>query len=337
MQPEVKPAVAGSVFSIGRAIIALTLGVVLGFGIWYAKNTTAKNIVSGVVSAPVDILKNTGGRTNLVLLGIGGEGHEGGDLTDSILFVSFNLKNNTATMIPIPRDLWIPSMKAKINTAYHYGNERREGGGRDLAKSAISEVVGQPVHYAITLDFQGFVKAIDAVGGVDVDVQNTFDDFKYPVPGKETVEPESDRYEHIHFDAGTTHMDGTTALKFARSRHAEGNEGTDFARAARQEKIILAFRKKVFSTGTIFNSDTIAKLKDSVSSSIDTDITGGEQSSFAKVFLGLGNKENVSSFGITDYLKNPKSLKEYGGQWVLVPNSSWEDVHAYVAKELGLQ
>lgn len=336
MQTEIKPVVATSVFSFWRVLLALTIGIALGFGIWYAKNTTAKNIVSGVVSSPADILKNTTGRTNLVLLGIGGEGHEGGDLTDSILFVSFNLKDNTATMIPIPRDVWIPSMKAKINTAYHYGNERREGGGRDLAKSAISEVIGQPVHYAITLDFQGFVKAIDAVGGVDVEIDNTFDDYKYPIPGKETAIPESDRYEHIHFTAGTSHLDGSTALKFARSRHAEGDEGTDFARAKRQEKIILAFRKKVFSTGTIFNSDTISKLKDSISSSVDTDITGGEQSSFAKVFLGLGSKENVTSLSITDYLKNPKSLKEYGGQWVLIPTLSWEDVHAYVAKELGL-
>lgn len=336
MQTEIKPVVATSVFSFWRVLLALTIGIALGFGIWYAKNTTAKNIVSGVVSSPADILKNTTGRTNLVLLGIGGEGHEGGDLTDSILFVSFNLKDNTATMIPIPRDVWIPSMKAKINTAYHYGNERREGGGRDLAKSAISEVIGQPVHYAITLDFQGFVKAIDAVGGVDVEIDNTFDDYKYPIPGKETAIPESDRYEHIHFTAGTSHLDGSTALKFARSRHAEGDEGTDFARAKRQEKIILAFRKKVFSTGTIFNSDTISKLEDSISSSVDTDITGGEQSSFAKVFLGLGSKENVTSLSITDYLKNPKSLKEYGGQWVLIPTLSWEDVHAYVAKELGI-
>ena len=337
MEPEIKPVVAKSPLSFWRVFLALTIGILVGFGIWYAKNTTAKNIVSGVVSSPSDILKNTLGHTNVVLLGIGGDGHAGGDLTDSILFVSFNLKNNTATMIPIPRDLWIPSMKAKINTAYHYGNERREGGGRDLAKSAISEVVGQPVHYAITLDFQGFVKAIDAVGGVDVDVQKTFDDYKYPIPGKETAEPESARYEHVHFDAGTTHMDGATALKFARSRHAEGDEGTDFARAERQEKIILAFRKKIFSTNTIFSSDTISKLNDSISSSIDTDITGGEQSSFAKVFLGLGSKENVRSVSIAEYLKNPKTLREYGGQWVLIPSISWEDVHAYVAKELGVQ
>ncbi|MEI8232879.1 MAG: LCP family protein, partial [bacterium] len=210
-----------------KIILAIFLSFLVVAGSWYYHNQTAKNIVKGVVGSPSTNLKTDAGRTNILLMGIGGEGHEGGDLTDSMLFVSFNLLDNTADIIPIPRDIWVPSMKAKINTAYHYGKERRSDGGLALAKSAVAETLGVPVHYAVTLDFQGFVKAIDAVGGIDVEVQNTFDDYKYPIPGKETVEPESDRYEHIHFDAGLTHMDGATALKFTRSRHAEGDEGTD--------------------------------------------------------------------------------------------------------------
>ncbi len=310
------------------------LAILLVLGVLYARSLLAQNIVSGVVSSPADVLKNTDDRTNMVLLGIGGAGHEGGDLTDSILFVSFNLKNNTAIMIPIPRDIWIPSMKAKVNTAYHYGNERRDGGGRDLAKSAVSELLGIPVHYAVTLDFQGFVKAIDAVGGVDIEVERTFDDYLYPIPGKETAEPESDRYEHIHFDKGLAHMDGTTALKFARSRHAEGDEGTDFARGVRQQKIILAFRNKVISTSTIFNSEIINNLKDSVTTSVDMDVSTREQGGFFKVFLGLGNKDNVKSIEITDYLTNPKLTREYGGQWVLIPKPSLQDLQSYVKAQL---
>lgn len=310
------------------------LALLIGLGIWYAKNRQAQNIVSGVVSSPMDTLKNDGGRTNVLLLGIGGEGHEGSDLTDSMLFVSFNLKNNSADMIPIPRDIWVESMKAKINTAYHYGNEKREYGGRDLAKSAVSETLGVPVHYAVILDFHGFIKAIDAIGGVDVQVDNTFDDYEYPIPGKETAEPVTDRYEHIHFDAGLTHMDGVTALKFARSRHAVGDEGTDFARSARQQKIILAFRNKVLSGGTIFNSEKVTNLKESITSSIDTDITGVEQGSFLKVFVGLSTQDGISSIALTDYLQNPKNTKPYGGQWVLVPTPSAIDLQSYVKTQL---
>ena len=317
-----------------RIIILVLALVITSLGIWYFRNKQAQNIVSGVVASPLDILKNSDGITNVLLLGIGGDGHEGADLTDSILAVSFNLKTNQATLIPIPRDVWVPSMKAKINTAYHYGNERREGGGRDLAKSSVSETLGIPIHYAFVLDFQGFVKAIDAVGGIDVEVDNTFDDYKYPIPGKETAQPESERYEHVHFDKGLTHMDGSTALKFARSRHAEGDEGTDFARGLRQQKIILAFRSKVFSTNTIFNSDTINNLKDTVWGSIDTDIEGKEQASFPRVFLSLGGKENIKNVSLTDYLINPKNLREYANQWVLVPNPSLEELQNYVKTQL---
>jgi LCP family protein required for cell wall assembly len=323
--------------SVKKVILAIFLSLLVIVGSWYYHNQTAKNIVSGVVNDPSTNLKSDSGRTNIVLLGIGGEGHEGGDLTDSILFISFHLKNNSADIIPIARDVWIPSMRAKLNTAYHYGNERREGGGLDLAKSSVAETLGVPVHYAVTLDFQGFVKAIDAIGGINVEVQNTFDDYKYPIPGKETVEPESDRYEHIHFDAGLTHMDGTTALKFARSRHAEGDEGTDFARGARQQKIILAFKDKALSTGTILNSETVTNLKDSISSSVDTDITSREYGSFLKIFLSLENKDNIASISITDLLTNPKNTKPYDGQWVLIPITSWEDIHAYVAKNLQIR
>lgn len=313
--------------SAKKIILALVLSVFVGFGIWYAKNRQAQNIVSGVVSPPIDVLKNMIGVTNVLLLGIGGEGHEGSDLTDTMLLVSFNLMSNKLSLISLPRDIWVPSMKAKINTAYHYG-------GIDLSKSAVSEILGVPVHYAARLDFQGFIKAIDAVGGIDIEVANTLDDYKYPVAGKETAEPESERYEAIHFDQGQTHMDGSTALKFARSRHAEGDEGTDYARSKRQEKIILAFRDKVISTGTLFNSATISKLKDSVVSSIDTDINMKEQGSFAKVVLNLENKNNLSSISLTPYLVNPKNTKNYGGQWVLIPVPSLEALQSYVKTEL---
>lgn len=321
--------------SAKKIVLVLVLSLMVSIGYWYYHNQTAKNIVKGVISNPQTNLRSDNNFTNILLMGIGGQGHAGSDLTDSMLLVSFNHLKNTATIVPIPRDIWVPSMKAKINTAYHYGNESRPGGGLDLAKSAVSETMGLPLHYAITLDFQGFVKAIDAVGGVDVEIENTFDDYKYPIPGKETVEPESDRYEHIHFEAGTAHMDGQTALKFARSRHAEGDEGTDFARGARQQKIILAFRNKVLSLGTIFNTEIMTSLKNSVSDSVNTDITDTEQGSFARFVLGLGNHDSVRTISIADYFVNPKNTRDYAGQWVLIPTTSWEDIHTYVAKEIG--
>lgn len=317
-----------------RVIGIVVFAVAVGLGIWYARSQNARNVVSGVVSSPADVLHSDAGRTNVLLLGVGGEGHKGGDLTDSMLFISLGLEGQTAKIIPIPRDIWVDSLAAKMNTAYHYGNERGDGEGRNLAKQAVTEILGIPVHYVLVLDFQGFVKAIDAVGGIDVEVERTFDDYKYPIPGLETAEPESARYEHVHFDQGTTHMDGETALKFARSRHALGDEGTDFARAARQEKILLAFRHKVLSTQTFFSPDAIDGLKNSLTSSIDTDIGSREQASFFKVFLGLGSLDNIESLSLTEYLQNPKITKNYGGQWVLVPTPTLETLQTYVQESL---
>ena len=317
-----------------RVVGLIFFVVLLGLGIWYVRSQNARNVVSGVVSSPADILQNDSGRTNVLLLGIGGADHAGGDLTDSMLFVSLDLNGDKTKMIPIPRDIWVDSLAAKINTAYHYGGEKGEGEGRNLVKKSVEEILGVQVHYALVLDFQGFVKAIDAVGGIDVEVTTTFDDYKYPIPGKETAEPESARYEHIHFDQGLTHMDGETALKFARSRHALGDEGTDFARGARQEKIILAFRRKVLSSQTLFSTTAIDDLKNSVVSSVDTNITSREQASFFKVILGIGKLDNIESIALTDMLSNPKVTKNYGGQWVLIPNPSLIELQTYVKTQL---
>ncbi|MFH2019450.1 MAG: LCP family protein [bacterium] len=313
--------------------ISLLLIAILSF--FFLKNYRTGQIISGLVSDPAASLKSTNGRTNLVFLGMGGEGHEGGDLTDSMIFVSLDHATQTITLIPLPRDIWVDTMKAKLNTAYHYGNEKREGGGRDLAKSAVSEIIGQPVHYALALDFQGFIKAIDAVGGIDVEVERSFDDYKYPVPGKETAIPESDRYEHLHFEAGMTHMDGTTALKFARSRYAEGEEGTDFAREARQQKIILAFKSKLLETKTFLNLDTLNNVFSSFKTSIDTDIPESDYGSFLKFFLSFERAgQPLKSISLEEYFLSPKNKSPYQGQWVLIPQIGWQDIYDYVEKSL---
>lgn len=320
--------------SFKELLMAVVVAIVSSLGIWYIQNIYDHSLVSGVVANPSSILQNESGRTNVLLLGMGGDGHSGGDLTDSILFVSFNLAKSTAVMTAVPRDVWVAKERAKINSLYHYGNEAMPGGGLKKAKEAIGDLFGVPIHYAVALDFQGFVKAIDALGGIDVKIERSFDDYKYPIPGKETVEPEVDRYEHVHFEQGTTHMDGATALKFARSRHAEGDEGTDFARALRQEKIILAFRNKLFSAGTIFNAEKLSNLRSSIISSIDTDVSAEEQGGFVKLLLSVGGTDNVESFSLTDQFTNPPISKNYGGQWVLIPKSSVSDLQTYVKTQL---
>ena len=254
----------------------LIIASLLGLSVWFFRQT---NVVAQVVLDATPLAQDSG-ITNVAIYGIGGEGHEGADLTDTILVASLRHSDNMVKLLAIPRDIWIESLKIKINSAYHYGNEKGAGQGLALANTALSEVLGIPIHYSALIDFTGFIKLIDTVGGVDVNVVNTFDDYKYPIPGMENAEPESSRYEHLHFDAGLTHMDGITALKFARSRHAEGEEGTDYARGARQQLIISALKDRVISSKTLLNLKTLTTIGDSLKSSVDTDVTSSLYRSF---------------------------------------------------------
>lgn len=283
-------------------------------------------------------LKSQEGRTNLLILGAAGGNHQGNDLTDTIIFLSLNLKKKKAFLLSLPRDLWSPTLKDKINSAYHYGEEKRTGGGLILAKAITEEVLGQPVHYALLVEFSSFKKAIDVIGGVEIEVERSFDDFLFPIEGKEDDSCGGDpefkcRFEHVHFEKGWEKMGGERTLKFARSRNAEGEEGGDFARAARQQKVLLAFRNKVFSKEVILNPLKIKKLIDILREGIETDINLAKASYLGRFALVL-KKENIQkSFFEEELLMTPPVL-EYG-KWVLIPpNEDFSLIHQDIEEKL---
>jgi len=248
---------------------------------------------------------------NILLLGYGGDGHEGPYLTDSMMILHFDIKKNKAVLISVPRDLWVKlptksgaDFHSKVNSLFQVGFIPNMYSDIDdkytkeavLVKSVLSTVTGLQIDNYVGIDFQGFVSAIDILGGIDVEVLKTFDDEEYPIDGKEndlceqeekfsqvekylngkgdpaekeqffkdhadleefykniTEDPPKAfpcRYEKLHFDAGITHMDGATALKYVRSRHSI-QDGTDFGRAARQQRFLDAVKSKVLSIGFI--------------------------------------------------------------------------------------
>ncbi len=341
-------------------IIGLVLLVIVG-----------KVVISNINVFPVlfqlivnrDIqLKETNNHINILLLGIGGGTHDGPDLTDTIIFANIDPKTNKILLISIPRDLWSSDLNQKVNTAYAIGESKKPGGGLTLAKAAISKITGQNIDYGIRIDFSGFVKAVDIVGGIDINVENTFDDFQYPIDGKEAdpcghtqeelqsfatasadkqVEEFPCRYKHIHFDKGLNHMNGETALQFVRSRHAQGDEGTDFARSKRQEKVIKAFKDKVFSAQTLINPAKIINLYETLKSSIDTDIKQDEFDDFIRLAEKLRTaqvKTGVLDTGDTSknragLLINPPSTSDYNYEWVLIPrtgSSNYQEIQKYI-------
>lgn len=352
-----------------KRLIILVIGVILlGIGIKIALAIFSYAPVAYQVAFNKDInLKQTQDkRINILLLGTGGGTHEGPNLTDTIIFASIDPQNKKITMVTIPRDIWVPDVDGKINSIYQLGLDKGKDKGLLYAEAEIGKIMGQKIDYGFRIDFDGFIQAVDMMGGLDITVDRTFDDYAYPITGKEDDSCGLDevkiaslsaeiasgsateldafpcRYEHLHFDAGQQHMDGATALKYVRSRHALGPEGSDFARSKRQEKVISAFKEKVFSAGTLLNPIKLVSLYDTFQASIDTDIKKDEYDDFVKLAQKMkGSKmQNYvidtgdETEGRPELLVNPPiDPNQYGGAWVLVPKagpSDYSEIHAYV-------
>ncbi len=293
-------------------------------------------------------LKKDDGKTNILILGVdrraSGE-HSGSALTDTIVVASVDQTTGKAALISIPRDLWIDEYKTKINSVYALSGRKIEA----ISKS-VEKVTGIPVHYYVIVDFEVFKDAVDSVGGIEVDVENTFDDYQYPIEGKEDAEPESARYEHIHYNAGKQIMNGETALKYSRSRHAAGPEGGDFARARRQQKVMLALKDKVMSAETLFNPLKLSSLYDSYKANIQTNIEAGDIALFYKAYskfkfddvkrIVISNEmpadgaEVLGAGLVTSPTEEERQLL-YNGAYVLIPRyRSFDEIHALIRNTL---
>jgi len=289
-------------------------------------------------------VKSDDGRVNVLILGKAGAGNSAPDLTDTIIFTSVSGENKSIRMVSIPRDIWISEIRAKINSAYYWGNKSGEG-GIGLVKTYVSHIVGQPVHYVVVVDFSGFKEVVDVLGGVDVEVENSFSDEKYPIAGKETDKcdgdtgdkqsPESEelykcRFETISFEKGKRHMDGETALKFVRSRNAQGNEGTDLAREARQQKVISAIEKKVLSPATLINPLMSLRLWTVARKYVETDLDGPSVAVLGRKVIAA--RKNVKSLVIPEELLiNPPKSQKFDYQYVFIPKKeNWEEIHLFV-------
>jgi anionic cell wall polymer biosynthesis LytR-Cps2A-Psr (LCP) family protein len=183
------------------------------------------------------------------------------------------------------------------------------------------------------INFSGFKKLIDLIGGVDIEVKQEFTDDRYPIEGKENDFCQGDinfscRYEIVYFAQGWQHMDGEKALKYARSRYSESNEGNDFARSKRQQQLIIAVKEKLMATKFWFKPDLVKDLSGTYQQIVTTDMNWSEQISIGKILLDMqNNKIRHLSLDTGDdknktqgLLVNPP-VWQYNGAWVLVPRA----------------
>lgn len=268
-------------------------------------------------------------RTNFLFLGLNGNGGADADLTDTMLFVSLK-PEQPSVLVSLPRDIWVEEIKAKLNAAYHYG-------GMDLVARNINTVLGQKVHYYILVNFAGFEKIVDSLGGVLVEVEKSFTDYRYPVAGKEKDLCNGDpllkcRYERVSFSAGKQLLDGQTALKYVRSRNAEGEEGTDFARSRRQQQLLKGLKETLIGSKIYLKPRKIKELKAIYQKYILTNITPSVYGSFLLLAKAV-DWQNNKTVSLEDLLFNPRT--HYSKQWVLLPKSgNWEEIKNYAAEIL---
>lgn len=294
------------------------------------------NLAKQFITADESTVKRVNDRTNILILGKGGGSHEAPDLTDTIIFVSLSHKDNTITMISLPRDIWVTDLRAKLNSTYYYGeNLQQFEGGLILAKTTVEKLINQPVQYALVIDFTGFKELIDTVGGIDVNVSSAFTDDWFPIEGRENDMCQGDpdfrcRYETINFSSGIKHMDGVEALKYVRSRHAEGDAGTDVAREMRQQEVVTALKSKFTDPQILASREKVQALMKIVEENIDTDI----ETSTANALVKIAYKSRNAIFSYVlpqELLANPPYSAKYDFQYVFIPKTKdWRDVQDWV-------
>ncbi len=208
-----------------------------------------------------------GERINVLLLGVDQRPSEKGpSRTDTIILLTVDPTSKTAGILSIPRDLWVPIPgfgEGRINTANYLGDRYNyPGGGPALAKKTIEYNFGIPVHYYVRVNFDGFRKIIDLIGGVEICVEKPINDPTYPAY-------DGNGYDPLYIPAGCQVMDGDLALKYARSRHGS----SDFDRARRQQQVIMAVRDRVLQMNLIPKLlPKLPQLLQTLSDSIQTDI-----------------------------------------------------------------
>ncbi len=234
-------------------------------------------------------------RINILLLGMGGEGHDGAYLTDTIMLASLKPSTKQVSLISVPRDLTAPvSGWRKINSVNAYAEQQTPGSGGEATTKAIAELLQTPVTYYVRVDFAGFERIINEIGGVEINVENSFDDYTYPIEGQEDNPNYYARFEHLHLEAGLQKMDGALALKYARSRHALGPEGSDFARARRQQLLLEAVKEKLLSRQTLLNPVVLTKLISEFNKDISTNLSTWEILRFWDLFKDVKRDQIIN-------------------------------------------
>lgn len=334
----------------GAALCMVLLLATGGFLAWqgyvkFHKVFHGTSTVAALASKPVtpNLLKGEGdGRVNILLLGIGGPGHDGPDLTDTIVVLSVDPVNNTASMLSVPRDLWVKQpvnyfgSQQKINAAYESGKYHYLGkldsssanasavqAGFSSIDQVVKNVLDVNVNYHVLVNFQAFRQAIDTVGGVTVNV---------PTPLIDPTMAWENHNNPILAAAGVQQMDGVKALQYARSRETS----SDFARSERQRQILIGLKDKILTAGTLSNPAKIDGLMNAFGDNVYSDLSTQGATRLYSIMKHV-NDGKITSIGLTDEPHKLVTTDHAGTSSVVRPVAGFDnyaDIQAYVHSQL---
>jgi LCP family protein required for cell wall assembly len=299
--------------------------------------------------AGAELPKDEHGFTNILLLGEGDNDHAGVDLTDTVMIASLDPETKSAVLISIPRDTYLLHTekmgKGRINSLYRdYKSVLKQQGTAEQDASSealrqlnteISVLIGLPMHGVIKVNFSGFTETIDAMGGIDITVPEDIIDTQYPGPN----------YSYVTFSIskGVQHLDGETALKYARSRHST----SDFSRSARQQQIIMSMAKTVKEQGLLKNVSQISDLLSILSNNVESTFSSRELLGLANLAAKIEHNSIISAQlsdqnGLFGSLVEPGGFlyapprEEFDGAAVLLPVSipqfpvTWKQIRTFI-------
>lgn len=331
------------------AIVALILAIAIfvGYKFWSNISKLFGGSIFGLFSS-TKLRGEDSGHVNILLAGYSADdpGHQGADLTDSIMIVSINTKNNTAFLLSIPRDLWVRLGSNNCQSGYEYCkiNEAFEDGegsngdtnaGMSLLANAINRRFGLTIDYWALINYQAIKDAVNAVGGIDVTIKG--DAGGGAVDPRGVYDPDID-YATGHvladYSNGVHHLNGEQALDLARSRgDAYGSYGLaqgDYDRTMYQRQMLVAVKDKAVSAGVLANPISLANLLDAIGNNVKTDFQTSEIHRLYDLVKPIKGSA-IKSYGLNNVNGQNKNLVEgatIDGQSVQVPTLGINDYSA---------
>lgn len=337
--------------SILIAVALIGVGGFVGWKALMAGGSIFKGNVLGIIQS-TPLKEDNEGQTNVLVLGTSEDdpGHGGAYLTDSMMIVSINQSKKTAAMFSIPRDLYVKygmacnsGYQGKINEYFNCVNDDWDSDSAEEERLAqtrefVGEIFDMDIQYAVHVNNTVIKEAVDAVGGIDVDIQGSGGD-----PG--ILDRNFDwrcKYKcyYVKYDNGMHHLDGEHALFLAMARGdiapTYGLGNSNFDREKNQQKIILALKEKAISTGSITNVAKVTGMIDALGNNLRTNFATNE----IRTLMRLGTEiksENIQRISLNDESTPMVTGANYGGASVVVPVDgvfNYDGIQSYIRRQI---